>query len=62
MSNKNNYQYNIEAQDIDFRRKVSLTSLTNFILITSGKNADENGFGIMNLLAEGYTWYYQVGY
>lgn len=50
------YIYNIEAQDIDFRRKVSLTSLTNFILITAGKNADENGFGIMNLLAEGYTW------
>ena len=46
MSTKNNFQYNIEAQDIDFRRKVSLTSLTNFILITAGKNADENGFGI----------------
>ena len=56
MSTKNNFQYNIEAQDIDFRRKVSLTSLTNFILITAGKNADENGFGILNLLAKGYTW------
>ena len=50
------YIYNIEAQDIDFRRKVSLTSLTNFILITAGKNADENGFGILDLLAGGYTW------
>ena len=56
MNIENKYQYNIEAQDIDFRKKVSLTSLTNFILITAGKNADENGFGIMNLLSEGYTW------
>lgn len=30
---KKSYRYEIEAQDIDFRRKVSLSSLTNFVLI-----------------------------
>ncbi|SRR5690554_1538017 len=56
MNSKKRYSYKIEAQDIDFRKKVSLKSLTNFILITAGKNADENGFGIMDLLAKNYTW------
>ena len=56
MTPKKRYSYKIEAQHIDFRKKVSLTSLTNFILLTSGKNADENGFGIMDLLANNYTW------
>ena len=56
MGAKKIYVYDIEPQDIDFRRKVSLKSLTNFILITAGKNADENGFGIMDLQKEDLTW------
>jgi len=56
MSAKKKYIYDIEPQDIDFRRKVSLKSLTNFILITAGKNADENGFGIMDLQKNDLTW------
>lgn len=56
MSAKKRYIYDIEPQDIDFRRKVSLKSLTNFILITAGKNADENGFGILGLQKENLTW------
>lgn len=50
------YSYNIEAGDIDFRRRVSLSSLTNFILITAGKNADENGFGLLELQSDNNTW------
>ena len=53
---KRTFTYNIEAQDIDFRRKVSLTSLVNFLLITAGKNADENGFGVLDLQSGNYTW------
>lgn len=53
---KRRFTYNIGAQDIDFRRKVSLTSLLNFILITAGKNADENGFGVLDLQSRDYTW------
>jgi medium-chain acyl-[acyl-carrier-protein] hydrolase len=56
MGTKKTYSYNIEAQDIDFRRRVSLSSLTNFVLITAGKNADENGFGLLELQSDNFTW------
>jgi len=56
MSAKKKYSYDIEAQDIDFRRRVSLASLTNFVLITAGKNADENGFGLLELQSDNFTW------
>lgn len=56
MGAQKKYTYNIEAQDIDFRRRVSLVSLTNFVLITAGRNADENGFGLLELQNENYTW------
>lgn len=56
MSAKKKYYFDIEAQDIDFRRRVSLRSLTNMVLITAGKNADENGFGLLELQTEHYTW------
>lgn len=53
---KKKYNYNVEAQDIDFRRRVSLMSLTNMILTTAGRNADENGFGLLELQTGHYTW------
>ena len=56
MAAKKKYSYDIEAQDIDFRSRVSLASLTNFILITAGKNADENGFGLLALQSDNFTW------
>lgn len=56
MSTKKKYIYDIEPQDVDFMRKVSLKSLTNFILITASKNANENGFGIMDLQKKNLTW------
>lgn len=56
MSAKRKYYFEIEAQDIDFRSRVSLKSLTNMVLITAGKNASENGFGLLELQTERYTW------
>ena len=56
MNAKKTYTFRIEPQDIDFRRRVSLTSMTNFILTTAGKNADENGFGLFDLQTDDYTW------
>lgn len=56
MSAKKTYRYEIEAQDIDFRRRLSLSSLTNFVLITAGRNADENGFGLLELQSDNFTW------
>ncbi|MDR2817022.1 MAG: hypothetical protein LBB62_10030 [Proteiniphilum sp.] len=56
MSAKKIYSYDIGAQDIDFRRRVSLRSLTGMVLATAGKNADENGFGLLALQTGHYTW------
>lgn len=53
---KKKYSYSVEAQDIDFRRRVSLKSLTNMVLMTAGRNADSNGFGMLKLQTEHYTW------
>ncbi|MDR0334242.1 MAG: hypothetical protein LBI15_12380 [Dysgonamonadaceae bacterium] len=56
MNAKKTYTFRIEPQDIDFRRRVSLVSMTSFILMTAGKNADENGFGLLDLQSDNYTW------
>lgn len=56
MGVKKKYSYHIDAQDIDFRRRVSLRSLTNKVLETAGRNADENGFGLLELQTSHYTW------
>ena len=56
MNAKKTYTFRIEPQDIDFRRRVSLLSMTNFILTAAGKNANENGFGLLDLQSDNYTW------
>lgn len=56
MSGIKSYRYAIEAKDIDFRRRISLRSLVNYLLNTAGKNADESGFGLLELQNENYTW------
>lgn len=56
MNARKRYNYTIEAQDIDFRKRISLASLTNLVLTTAGRNADENGFGLLELQTENYTW------
>lgn len=50
------YYYNIGAQDIDFMRRVSIKSLTNFILLTAGEDADEKGYGLLQLQQRCLTW------
>ncbi|RNC64574.1 acyl-[acyl-carrier-protein] thioesterase [Proteiniphilum sp. X52] len=56
MSAKKKYSYDIGTHDIDFRRRVSLRSLTNMVLMTASRNAEENGFGLLELQTEHYTW------
>ncbi len=53
---ENTYSYRINIEDIDFRKQVSILSLTNYILSSAGKNADENGIGLLSLQEHGYTW------
>ncbi len=53
---KRKYEFQINAQHIDFQKKVSLPSLFNFIIKTAGKDADNNGFGLLKLQSDEYTW------
>lgn len=56
MEKKRKYQFQISAQYIDFRKKVSLSSLFDMILKTAGQDADNNGFGVLKLQSLDYTW------
>lgn len=53
---KRKYRYQISTQHIDFQKKVSLSSLFHLILKTAGKDADNNGFGLLKLQSDDYTW------
>lgn len=56
MDKKRKYQFQISTQHIDFQKKVSLSSLFHLILKAAGKDADHNGFGLLKLQSEDYTW------
>jgi medium-chain acyl-[acyl-carrier-protein] hydrolase len=57
MNARGNYTYTIEAQDIDFRRRVSLASLTNFVLITAGQECQRERVWPVRVARTGnYTW------
>ena len=56
MNRIKSYRYEIETKDIDFRRRLSLRSLVNYLLVTAGRNASDSGFGLLDLQNENYTW------
>lgn len=43
-------------QSVDFRGKITIGALVDLILTAAGNNADENGFGIRELLKQNSTW------
>ncbi len=54
---KRKYQYQISTQHIDFQKNVTLSSLFHLIMKTAGRDADNNGFGLLKLQSEAeYTW------
>ncbi len=53
---KTKCSYYIGVQYTDFRKKISLSHLVNFILSTAGFDADTKGFGVANLQENDYTW------
>lgn len=53
---KRKYNYQISTQHIDFQKNVTLSSLFHLIMKTAGKDADDNGFGLLKLQTEDYTW------
>ena len=56
MSSKKTYHHRINAQNIDFRKKISLVSLVNLVLGAAGNNADVNGFGVLDLMSKNHSW------
>ncbi len=56
MSSIRAYRHKITTQHVDFQRKVSLSSLFHLILRTTSADADNNGFGLITLQSENYTW------
>lgn len=53
---KYNYEYTINYQDVDDRKKLRLASLENYLLEVAGTVADDLGFGIKVLHPMGITW------
>ena len=56
MNNKRAYSYQINTQHIDFQKNVTLSSLFHLIMKTAGKDADNNGFGLLKLQTADFTW------
>ncbi len=56
MTNKRAYNYQINTQHIDFQKNVTLSSLFHLIMKTAGTDADNNGFGVLKLQSEDFTW------
>jgi len=53
---KLSYTYEIQPQDVDYTRHLRLYTLENYLLNVAGRAAEEQGYGIRQLLPLGYTW------
>lgn len=53
---KYNYTYEIQPQQVDMHRQLRLYALEDLLLTVAGKTADEQGYGIRQLLPYNYTW------
>lgn len=56
MASKQSYSFQVRPHHVDFQNNVTLVSLVGFFLGAAERNADENGFGLFNLLEHDYTW------
>lgn len=56
MKTKKVYSYQITTQHIDFQKEVTLSSLFHLIMKTAGLDADNNGFGLLELQENNITW------
>ncbi len=53
---KYSYEYEIQPQQVDMYRQLRLYTLEDILLTVAGKAAEEQGYGIRQLLPYGYTW------
>lgn len=56
MTQQTTFKYNIAAEHIDFQKNISPIVLTEMILNTAGKDADQHGFGLMDLHKKNCSW------
>lgn len=50
------YPFIIQSQDVDFRCRATLATISRILLTTAGYNADENGFGYQPLHDINCSW------
>ncbi len=50
------YKYQIQAFQVDFLRKATLSTIANYLLQTAGLDADEKGFGLDYMLPNNRAW------
>jgi len=53
---RKSYSFLIQPKDVDFQYRITPASLTNILLAASGKNADDNGFGLRDLNSTDHSW------
>ena len=56
MSKQASFNYKIDPEHIDFQKKISPIVLTDMIVNAAGKDADQHGFGLMDLHAKNCSW------
>ncbi len=56
MNNVRRYGFSVDANEVDFTRRASLVSMTDYALRTAGLDADANGFGVLDYESSGITW------
>ena len=50
------YTFKILPFEVDFRGKLTLPNLTNYILDAAGRHADECGFGLLKISRNNHSW------
>jgi len=56
MVQQTSFNYRIDAEHIDFQKNISPIVLTDMILNAAGKDADQHGFGLMDLHDKNCSW------
>ena len=56
MIEKKAYNYNIEPEHVDFQKNILPTALADKVLNAAGSDANEHGFGLMDLHKKNCSW------
>src|SRR5690554_1878698 len=56
MVHKKSYNYKIDPEHVDFQKNISPITLVDMILNAAGRDANEYGFGLMDLHQKNCSW------